>query len=78
MSPVYYLRRFFGLFREVADTMVLLPQPYKKNKVKHYLDAFLCIARYGAMPEDYISLQFFKLPASERKKYVTQRNKHFR
>lgn len=75
MSPIYYLRRFFGLFREVADTMVLLPQPYKKNKVKHYLDAFLCIARYGAMPEDYISLQFFKLPASERKKYVTQRNK---
>lgn len=75
MSPVYYLRRFFGLFREVADMMVLLPQPYKKNKVKHYLDAFLCIAKYGAMPEDYISLQFFKLPASKRKLYVTQRNK---
>lgn len=75
MSPVYYLRRFFGLFREVADMMILLPQPYKKNKVKHYLDAFLCIAKYGAMPEDYISLQFFKLPASKRKLYVTQRNK---
>ena len=33
MSPVYYLRRFFGLFREVADMMILLPQPYKKIRL---------------------------------------------
>lgn len=69
------IRRFFELWDEVYDMMTLLPHPYQGKKILHCFDALWCIRKYGAMPEDYISLQFFKLPASKRKLYVTQRNK---
>ena len=75
LAPVYYAKRFGRLFKEGRDMMSLLPEPYCKHKVKHYLDLLLCIPKYGAMPEDYISLQFFSIPSSERRKYVTQKNK---
>lgn len=69
------IRRFFELWEEVSNVMKLLPYPYCRKKILCCLDALWCIHKYGAMPEDYISLQFFKLSASERKLYVTQLNK---
>lgn len=69
------IKRFFQILAEGWDVLNLLPKEYQKHKLYHYFDLLWCLLKYGAMPEDYISLQFFKVPKKERKLYVTQRNK---
>lgn len=69
------IKRFFQILSEGWTILNLIPKEYRKCRICQYLDLLWCLLKYGAMPEDYISLQFFKLPNAERKFYVTHRNK---
>lgn len=43
--------------------------------MKYYIDSLYCIAKYGALADDYISLAFYEKTSEERKQYVTSGNK---
>lgn len=53
----------------------IITPPYSKKKIKYFCDSLLCIAKYGALSDDYISMAFYEKCANERKKYVTTGNK---
>ena len=69
------IKRVFEVLGEAWTVLKLLPPPYQKNKLGRYFDVLWCLLKYGAMPEDYISLELYKQPAEKRKLFVTQRNK---
>ncbi len=66
------------LFKEVNanwEAMNLLPEPFSKNKFYYWLDSLFCMAKYGALADDYISLAFYNKSNNQRAKYVTSGNK---
>lgn len=67
--------RIIKEIKACKDCLSLLPKNRKHSKFYYFIDMLYCIARYGAIGEDYISLKFCDRPASERKKFVTQGNK---
>ena len=69
------IKRIIKEARANWEAMKLLPPPFSKNKFRYWLDSIFCIAKYGALADDYISLAFYEKSADERKKYVTTGNK---
>ncbi len=69
------IKKLLKLLAEAWNILELLPPSYRKYKVVYYFDVLFCFFKYGAIPEDYISLELYKHPAEERKLFVTQRNK---
>lgn len=66
------------IFKEASENwkaMSLLPAPYNKHKIKYWFDSIYCIAKYGALSDDYISMAFYSKSNEERAKYVTSGNK---
>lgn len=66
--------RIFKELKQAREAQSLLAPPDNKSVIK-YLDIVWCIARYGALPEDYISLEFSKKTSRERSEYITSGNK---
>lgn len=57
------------------SAMSLLPSPYRQHRLKYWIDSIHCARKFGALSDDYISLEFYKKDDEERAKYVTQGNK---
>ncbi|MCQ4873750.1 sugar-transfer associated ATP-grasp domain-containing protein [Butyricimonas paravirosa] len=60
---------------QIKNSLKLLPKDREHSKLYCFFDMIICVVKYGALPEDYISLKFCNKTASERKRYVTQGNK---
>ena len=68
--------RIIKEMRNNWEAMSLLPMPYSKHKIKYWIDSIYCVAKFGALSDDYIALEFYKKKDKERSQYVTQGNKH--
>lgn len=66
--------RILNELKNAKEAQSLLPPPDNKSIIK-YLDIVWCIARYGALPEDYISLEFSKRTGRQRAEFITSGNK---
>lgn len=69
------IHRIYKELKASYKSLKLLPSPYNKHKIIRYIDMVYCIAKYGALSDDYISLKFFEKSKRERAEYITSGNK---
>ena len=68
-------KRIIQEHKAICEALPLLPPPINRRKIISYFDMWWCVAKYGALADDYISLKFFEKSAKERAEYVTAGNK---